>query len=87
MSTQGEIPLYIDGSNHQAFVRYELALWPTDHHRWSVYCPACDVMQLASVDTFVVAASIALDHRIDEDAVLPPQEMVHGPLIRWGPAL
>jgi hypothetical protein len=83
---QGQIPMYIDGGNHQAFIRYELSTWPDTHHIWMVYCPGCAQMARSACETYQTAYEIALEHRVDEEAWIPAKTAVWGPVAKWGPA-
>lgn len=84
--TEGYIPLYIHGGNHQAFVRYELCTWPDRYMQWVVYCPGCEHMARSVHTSYAVAYDVALEHRIDEESWLPPEALSHGPRRLWGPA-
>lgn len=83
----GQIPLYIHGGNHQAFVRYELSTWPDTHHQWMIYCPGCEQMLRGVVGDYQTAYECAIEHRIEEDAWTPSEAPLWGPLAKWGPAL
>jgi len=82
---RGRIPVFIEPTNHQAFVRLEQCSWPDAHVQWTVYCPACPDMALACVGSYEVAHDIAVGHRLDEDAWTPTGELVMGPVAKWGP--
>lgn len=81
---QGMIPLFIEMMNHQAFFRYEPNTWPGVGYFWVVYCPGCEHMALAIKENAADAAEVALSHRIDYDAWIPPEEIPHGPVAKWG---
>lgn len=82
---RGRIPLFIDPTNHQAFVRRELSSWPDTYFHWAVYCPACPDMAIACVGNYQGAYDIAIGHRIDEEAWSPTGELLMGPVAKWGP--
>jgi hypothetical protein len=83
----GEIPLFLESMNHQAFFRYERHTWPGEGYYWVVYCPGCEEMAISVKGTAAAAEDLALNHRVDHGAWIPPESNPWGPRKSWGPQL
>lgn len=79
-----QLPLFPDPMDHQAFVRVVTLPWPMVGVGYGVVCPGCPEDTGAIYESYDAAWHVALNHRLDEQAWIPADEVPWGPRAKWG---
>jgi hypothetical protein len=85
LAPMDQLPLFPDPSDHQAFVRFVGLPWPMVGMAYGVVCCGCPDLTSALWADYESARRVALEHRVDEEAWIPREDLPMGPRAKWGP--